>query len=275
MKIAYGTYGMPNTAPEDALPALANMGYDGIEIALGEKFPTHPPKLDAAQRQQLRAQFDDLGLEIPALMLLINFLGGEHDQNLEALRHAAQFGHDLGLEQPVISFTMGGNTAKYEEQRGPTADRLRDYAKVATEVDCMIAAEPHVNGAIDRPERAVWLMDEVDSPRVRLNFDISHFTLIGLGIDECVEPMVPYAVHTHVKDGYMTEGKVTFLLPGEGDFDYVAYLKAMANAGWTGHITVEVSGMIWNKPDYDPYAAAAQSYAALDQAFKAAGIARG
>ena len=278
MKIAYGTYGMPSTPAAEAVPSVAQLGYDGIEIACGPAFPTHPDKLDASARRSMREQLADLGLEVPALMLQINFIADDpqvHQQNLAAFKQAAQFGHDLGLDEPIITFTMGGQTAKYQEQRDEFVHRLADYADAAGQAGCVAAVEPHVGGSIDRPDRAVWLIEAVDSPRVRLNFDISHFDLIGLGIHECVSAMVPYSVHTHVKDGHMVDGKVQFLLPGQGDFDYVAYLRAMDAAGWTGHITVEISGQIWNAPGYDPIAAAAESYAALNNAFKLAGLERG
>jgi len=278
MKIAYGTYGMPNTPPAEAVSTVARLGYDGIEIACGPNFPTHPSKLDAGQRGELKTQLTEAGLEVPALMLCISFSSDDpqvHQENLAALQETAELGRDLGLDQPVITFTMGGSTAKFEEERDEFVRRLEDYAQAAEEVNCVVAAEPHVGGAIDRPDRAVWLVEAVDSPRVRLNFDISHFDLIGLGIDECVSTMVPHSVHTHVKDGYLADGKVQFLLPGQGDFDYAAYLKAMDAAGWTGHITVEISGQIWNAPDYDPVAAASESFQALNRAFEQAGLERG
>ena len=52
------------------------------------------------------------------------------------------------------------------------------------------------------------------------------------------------------------DGKVKFLLPGEGDFDYPAYFREMAQAGYTGCITAEVSAQIFNQPGYDPWPAA-------------------
>ena len=278
MKIAYGTYGMPKTPPAQAVAAVADIGYDGIEISCGDAFPTAPAKLDAPQRAALREQLVSAGLEVPALMLCIQFFSDDpqvHQANLETFRRTCELGHDLGLAEPVVTFTMGGSTAKYEQQRDEFVRRLRDYGAAAAEEGSLVAAEPHVGGAIDRPDRAVWLVEAVDLPRVRLNFDISHFSLIGLGIDECVEPLAPLAVHTHVKDGRMVDGKVQFLLPGQGDFDYSAYLLAMERAGWTGHITVEISGQIWNAPGYDPIAAARESYQALDGAFTAAGLQRG
>ena len=38
MELAYGTYGLPGIMPEDAVPKLAEMGYKGLEITVGERF---------------------------------------------------------------------------------------------------------------------------------------------------------------------------------------------------------------------------------------------
>jgi hypothetical protein len=56
--------------------------------------------------------------------------------------------------------------------------------------------------------------------------------------------------------------------------DYVRYLRAMDRAGYAGHIVVEVSLMVQRRPDYDPLAAATQSYRVLDAAFAESGVAR-
>ena len=34
MKIAYGTYALPETPLEAAIPMLADLGYDGVEICI-------------------------------------------------------------------------------------------------------------------------------------------------------------------------------------------------------------------------------------------------
>ena len=47
MKIVYGTYAMPTVPLEEAIPTLAAIGYDGIEIAIGPKHVgSMPDQLD-------------------------------------------------------------------------------------------------------------------------------------------------------------------------------------------------------------------------------------
>jgi sugar phosphate isomerase/epimerase len=65
-----------------------------------------------------------------------------------------------------------------------------------------------------------------------------------------------------------------FLIPGEGPFDYVRYLRAMSATGYDGFITGEVSVMVQRRPNYDPLAATTLTYDTLSRAFAVAGIER-
>ena len=89
-----------------------------------------------------------------------------------------------------------------------------------------------------------------------------------------IAQIAPHSVHTHIKDERGVEPDYEFLIPGEGECDYVRYLKAMEKAGYDGHITVEISIMVQRRPDYDALAAADQSYRVVAKAFEEAGVAR-
>ena len=273
MKIAYGTYGMPDVPIEEALPRLAEIGYTGVELAVGERWPTAPDKLDAGARAGLKNQVAELGLGVPALMNILDCMTAEeavHRSNLEALRAMCALAHDVTSDEaPVITSTVGGQSAKWDEQKELLAERVGEWGSVIAEEGCQFAAEPHVGGGLDRVERVLWLLDRVDVPGLGLNFDISHFAIQGHDMEATVAALAPHAIHTHVKDGRMVDGKVQFLLPGEGDFDYVAYLRAMKAAGWDGFITVEITGQIWNQEGYDPWPGAEFSYRTLAEAFRA------
>ena len=132
-----------------------------------------------------------------------------------------------------------------------------------------------MGAALDTAEKSVRLVEEIDSPYLRLNFDISHFDILGMSIEDAVSMMAPYAAHTHVKDQRGSVPDFEFLIPGEGTFDFVTYVKAMDAAGYTGSITAEVSGMVQSRPDYDAMAGAEMCYETLDRAFREAGLERG
>ncbi|MEW6355313.1 MAG: sugar phosphate isomerase/epimerase [Planctomycetota bacterium] len=274
MKLAYGTYGLPGIMPEDAVPRLAEIGYEGLEITATDRFCADPGKMDKRRRETLRNVLQRHGMAVPSLMLLLKVMGDEagiHEKNLDEFRKTAQLAVDLTAgRKPVVTSTMGGGKGPWEAFREELVRRLEDYAKIGKDLDVVFAIEPHVGGQFDVPEKAVWVMERMKHPNIKVNFDISHFAVVGMTIAQCVPVLVPHAVHTHVKDGRMENGKVKFLLPGEGDFDYAAYFKAMAKAGWDDFITVEVSGMVSNRPDYDPCKAAEFCYKVLSQAMKEA-----
>lgn len=281
MRIAYGTYAMPTVPLEEAFPALAGMGYDGVEICIGPKHVgATPEQMDAARRKGLRALLEEHGLGVPALFLLghvFTHSDEEHRQTLEHVRTCAQLARDLGMrEPPVLAIGIGGRRDDWDNIRHRIVDLLGDYASLAEKEDIVIAGEAHCNAAVDRSERIVWLLDTVNHPRIRLHFDIVHLFLADEDIEEAVKTLVPYTAHTHITDARKhPDGSFELVLLGDGDLDSVAYMRAMKEAGWDDFITLEVSMMVWSKPEYDPMAAARKCYEALDGAFREAGVQRG
>ena len=65
-----------------------------------------------------------------------------------------------------------------------------------------------------------------------------------------------------------------YVAPGEGDFDYVNYLKLMHDNNYDGFITIEISFQVQANPQYNPLDTAKNSYRILDNAFKEANIIR-
>lgn len=279
MKIAYGTYATPMLSLEDALNMIADTGYDGVEICISPKHNSMPEALDQAKRKQIKNILSERNLGVPSLFMLGSVLNEDqevHKQRLDLARQVVELSRDLGMgEQPVISVGIGGRSAMWETHRDILVKLLADYAELAAEENFMLAIEAHARAMVDRTERAIWVIEAVDNPLIRLHFDIVHFYLAGEPITETVHKLVPYTGHTHVTDAKILDDRFELLLLGQGDLDCVEYVKAMNDAGWDDFITVEVSTMVWSKEDYDPYAAADLSYNTLDSAFKKAGVPRG
>lgn len=276
MKIGYGTYGMPEVPVWDALPRLAEMGYETVEICVADRWPTAPHKLLPTDRNRLRDLLQSTGLEPSAFMLFLSLMAPEGDELAEQERlfhEACVLAHHLAPDtQPVIVTVLGPASRDWEAVREEVVDRVARFGGLAAEAGCRLALEPHVNALLDRPERVTWLMERVHTPTCGLNFDISHFAVADYPRAETIRALARYAFHTHVKDGRMEEGSVRFLLPGEGGCDYTAYFREMAEAGYQGPITVEITAQIFNLPEYDPWPAAQFSLETLQQARTESGV---
>lgn len=279
MKLGYTTWGMPKLTIDEAVATVKRLGYDGIEIAVLPGWTTAIDGLDSAERARILRLVNDAGLTISAVSGHASMLEPDADAHAAnvARLHAAI---DLAVEWaqdgrvPYVNTLSGGRTADWDDQHLLFAERIAPAAEYAASRGVVLAMEPHVDGLVDTPDRMLEILRLVDMPSLRVNFDISHFDILGMTTEESVAALVPYSVHTHVKDQRGRYPDYEFLTPGEGDFDYVRYLRAMQDAGYDGFINAEVSMMRQRKADYDPVAACELCYRTLADAFVAAGIDR-
>ena len=276
MRISYCTWGMMKVAIEQAIPAIARIGYHGIELAVTPGWPTDLDTLDAPKRRLIRRLLADHGLALSAVAGHTSFFEDDparNAANMQRLRDSLALAVELATpgDPPILCSLLGGGMEEWEAKKELVAERVSALGDYAASLGAILAAEPHSGTAFDTPHKALWLMERLNHPAVRLNFDISHFDIIGIGIDECVAPLAPWSVHTHVKDQRGIFPKHEFLTPGSGPFDFVHYLSALHAAGYTGFIGMEVSVMVQRKPGYDPLVDAALGYYALVHAFNESG----
>ncbi len=277
MRIGYCTWGMKEVSIEDALPEIAKIGYHGIELAVREGWPTSLDTLDTAKRKRIAQLLTEYNLALSAVAVHTSMCETDPDKNesnMKRLRDTIDLTAELTQkgEQPITVSLVGGREGSWSILREIVARRVYTLGEYAARQGVILAVEPHSGTSFDTPEKALWLVEKVNHPAVSLNFDISHFDIIGIGIDECVPAIAPHSVYTHVKDQRGQYPNHEFLTPGSGPFDFVHYLKAMHQAGYTGYIGMEVSVMVQRKPGYDPFVDAALGYYALRHAFNESGV---
>jgi sugar phosphate isomerase/epimerase len=270
---------MQTTPIDDAVRHCAALGFDGLELTVIPGWPTDAATLDRKERRRIRALYDEAGIELCGMSGNVPLL---LDDATEADANEARFRtyRDLAaeLQQPgerlIVTTTTGGVPAEWETRKAEVVERVGRLSRYADDHGVMIGIEPHVGAALHRPDDVVWLVEQIASPGLTVHFDISHFNVQGIPMEESVALLAPLSLHTHVKDERGLAPEHAFLIPGEGGMDYPRYLTLMRNAGYNGHILVEISVMVQARPDFDPLAAATQSYAVLSHAFEAAGIDR-
>jgi len=279
MLLSYSTWGMPHVPIDVAVAHCAGLGFDGLELTVIPGWSTDAAGLDAAERKRIRRLYDDHDLELCGMSGNTPLLAAdpdEHARNMARLRGYLDLAAELQRpgETLIVTTASGGAAEDWDSVKDALVDRFGDLAEYARQTGVMIGAEPHVGTALRLPEDVLWLVDRIGSPGLTVHFDISHFNVQGMDMEAVVAQLAPHSLHTHVKDERGIAPDHEFLIPGEGEMDYPRYLRAMARAGYDGHIVVEVSIMVQRRPNYDALAAATQSYQVLSRAFEEAGIRR-
>ena len=270
MKIGYSTWGMPTIPIDTALEHLAALGFDGVELTVIPGFSTELDTLDSAERKRIRQLLDRHGLDLPAVAAHQPMLSTEDDVHAENWRRlAASAGLCVDLAGtdgvPVLNTTLGSNPNEWNSQQNLILERVGALVDYCTSREVVLAIEPHVGDGLNSPERSLWLLEEINSAYLKLNFDISHFEVQGMSTAQVVQLLAPHSAHTHVKDQRGLVPDYEFLIPGEGPFDFVEYLKLMQKAGYDDYITAEVSMQVQGRPDYDPLGAAEFGVSYLEQ----------
>ena len=279
MKLGYSTWGMPTVPIDTAIHHIAQLGYDGIELTIIPRFTTELSTLDAAERKRIADMLKQHNLALPAIAAHSSLLetdAAAHERNMWRLKGGVDLAVELaqGDELPAVNTTPGGKPEQWETLKNFLAERVGELVDYAAERGVTIAMEPHIGAIIDTPAKVLELLESVNSPYLKVNFDISHFDIVGMLTEETVSALAAVSAHTHVKDQRGIAPDFEFLIPGEGTFDYVGYLKAMQAHGYDGFITAEVSFMVQARENYNPLAAATLSYETLSRAFTEAGIER-
>ena len=173
----------------------------------------------------------------------------QHRKNLDALGRLFELWKDLSPNTPPkVTFNMGGES--WERDREGLVANLADMAVIAESAGAIIAVKAHFGTMVRTPAQAEWVMQAVDHPRIRLNYDLSHFSLAGFDLKESLGLLLPWISYIHVKDAeFDAAGQSRFLLPGAGKTNYAEYFAAVARQGSVRGCAAEISGMVFKAPD--------------------------
>ena len=84
-----------------------------------------------------------------------------------------------GATPPFVNTFSGGKPEEWDTHRQLFVDRLAEVVDYAAAHGVVLAMEPHIGMLVDTPERMVATLEMVDSPNLKVNFDISHYDILG------------------------------------------------------------------------------------------------
>lgn len=279
MLLSYGTWGIPMVPIDTAIEHCARLGYDAMSITIKPGWTTDVATLDAAERGRIRALMDRHGIALAGISGQTSLLEDDPDTLARNLDLCHQFVDATAEfqrpgEQLALAMSAGGKPGEWDAKRTLAVERFAELARHAEQRGVVVMAEPNVGSALLTPEQALWLLEQVNSPGLAIDLDISHFNAQAMDPVAVIEQLAPHARHVEVKDERGLAPNHEFLIPGEGPCDYVTILKTLDRVGYDHYVEVEISFMVQRRPNYDPLAAAEQSYRVLARAFEEAGIER-
>ncbi len=155
-----------------------------------------------------------------------------------------------------------------KEQWKWAVEHVRELAEYARKLGLEIALEiePFQLSIVNNVGLMVQFLKDVDHPSAKANVDISHLALAGDSASE-IQKLAGRIAHVHLSD---CNGKVHGdLPPGRGTVDFPPYLKALADTGFSGTVSIELE----YSPEPDKIVDwVREAYRATDQLMNGLGI---
>ena len=301
---------------EEFIPTLSDIGFRAIAISVVPSYPIAGrsvrnagalERLTAQDRKRIKQAFKERDLALPSIIgnqSLLNEDTAAHETAMAHLRGSIDLCVDLALDGrvPTLNTGTGGRVGDLADdtKRQMIVDRLGELADYAAERGVVVCIEPHVAAPVNTVEQAEWIVSAVGMPSLKLDFDVSHFEVVGVPMEESVTRLVPIAAAAEIKDqhyravsdgasqddGWLVKGngvgraiapdgrevEYQFLLAGEGTFDLPKYLKLVREHGFSEPIAFEASVQCQARPGYDAMAAARRIYAWMAEGWRQAGV---
>ncbi len=132
MNIAYSTYALQSIDPFEAIKRVHAIGYDGLELNVGDEWPTAAAKLDADDRRRLCDAYTEAGFPSPVLMHLINLCAPDEDTAAKsaALAATCQLACDLRVDDlpPIVTTSPGSHGVSRATLRDQVSLQLCSHA---------------------------------------------------------------------------------------------------------------------------------------------------
>jgi len=251
LSFGYNTNGFAHHKLDEALEIIADCGYRGVALTL-DTHHCNPFATEPADLVRLRQLLEKLHLRVvieTGARYLLNaqrkhyptLISSEGRQiRLEFLRRAVDIAHELGAE--CVSFWSGAPEPGVPEHQAwdwlVTASlQLAEHAKRRA---VQLAFEPEPGMLVDDMAKFEVLKKHITTARFGLTLDIGHvFCVETAPFRQIYGKFANLIRNIHIED--IRDRKHEHLMFGEGELDFVAILRVLADNKYNGLINVELS----------------------------------
>lgn len=154
-----------------------------------------------------------------------------------SLHNAKLWGADTVLLVPAVVTPQVSYAQAWERSQ----KQIRQLIPLAEQLKIIIAVEEVWNKFLLSPLEFARYVDEFQSPWIRAYFDVGNVAISGYPHD-WIRALNKRIVKLHIKDFSFRKGEAKFTPLLEGDIDFKAVHAALAEIGYKGTATVELSG---------------------------------
>lgn len=238
---------------KEKLDAIAAHGLRAVQFNMDcAGVESMPDQIDPALSAMIKQEFAARGITMAAVSGTYNMVDPDLEQRrlgLQRLKTLAAACHDMGTS--VITLCTGTRDRTSMWRRHPDNDlpdamrdlvaEVRQAVVFAEEYKVTLAFEPEVNNVIDSARKARQLLDEVNSPYLKVVMDGANVFHKGELprmreiLDEAFALLSKDIALAHAKD-LDHDGDAGHLAAGQGLLDYGYYLGLLKQSGYTGSL---------------------------------------
>lgn len=255
MNLAFSTNAFKKNTLAEAIDAIADIGYAGVEI-MADIPHAYPPSFSSEQRVAVLRQLEARSLKVSNINAFTLFAAGdtyhptwiERDQRMRDVRIA----HTMAcielasqFDSRTISIQPGGPLIGSKLSRAKAGqlfgDGLARLIPLAHRHNVTLAIEPEPGLFIETAKEYLDFKMEffADEPLVRMNCDIGHLFCVGEDPATVIRQMPEQIAHVHLED--IGANRVhQHLTPGKGAIDFKSIFDALREIKYTGWVTVEL-----------------------------------
>lgn len=226
--------------PQDQIAAIKALGWTSIELRNVKGVAV--ADLDQDAFAELAGEIADAGLTVSCVdSRIANWerpITGRFEDDLDELAVLAYRCRQLSTSfVRIMSYPNGGLDDRDWERL--VIERIRVLAAKAADVGLTLLHENCAGWAGRDPSRMRRLVEEVDSPGLRLLFDIGNGVAYGYQAYDVLSEVVDLVEHVHVKDARGGSSEPEYTLPGDGDCRVADCLTLLLDRGYIGAWSIE------------------------------------
>lgn len=242
---------------EELLPIIKEQGFSCAHIALSKsmkEYNTGITALTPGFAMYLKRLFAENDLDIAVLGCYLNLAVPDKnmlEKNLEVYKAHIRFASALGCG--VVGTETGAPNIEYkyehachtEEALSVFIKNLRIVTEYAEKMGVLIAIEPVWKHIVYSPKTARRVLDEINSPNLRIIFDpvnllcYDNYMYRYEIFDEAIELLGSDIAVVHIKDFTVQGKELIATAAGLGEMDYRAIMRFIKNDKPFIHATLE------------------------------------